>query len=69
MRRWWWCKVRRLHAWDRDVLAINPATHLFARVNCTRCGEAIDGAALRRLADCDMPRVAREARRLAEGHA
>lgn len=41
----------RGHKWNRDWRAINPETTFFARVDCTRCGIAIDGVALKRLSE------------------
>jgi hypothetical protein len=36
------------HKWDTDVEAI-PDTMFFQRVDCVRCGYAIDGVALKRV--------------------
>ena len=38
------------HKWDTDVEAI-PDTTLFRRVDCVRCGFAIDGVALKRVVE------------------
>lgn len=46
----WLCKVPGVkHKWDTDIEQIDPKTTLFKRVDCTRCGYAIDGAKLRRM--------------------
>ena len=39
------------HKWNRDWRAINTASVWFQRVDCTRCGLAIDGSALKRLVE------------------
>lgn len=45
----WICKIPGVrHKWDTDIDSI-PESSLFARVDCERCGYAIDGAALRRM--------------------
>jgi hypothetical protein len=38
------------HEWDTDVEAI-PDTTVFQRVDCVRCGFAIDGVALKRVVE------------------
>jgi hypothetical protein len=45
------------HKWDTDIRSI-PDTTVFQRVNCTRCGYAVDGVALKRIAD-EIPYMAR----------
>jgi hypothetical protein len=46
------------HKWDRDWRAIDTKTTDFRRVDCTRCGLAINGAALKRMVE-DNPRLER----------
>lgn len=36
------------HEWDTDVMAI-PDTCVFCRVDCVRCGFAVDGVALKKV--------------------
>jgi len=46
------------HDWDRDWRAIDTRTTFFKRVDCNRCGFAIDGAALKRIVEAN-PRLER----------
>ena len=39
------------HKWDRDWRAIDTKATYFQRVDCVRCGYAIDGAALKRISE------------------
>ncbi len=43
------CYIWR-HKWNKTLDEV-PAGHSFHRIDCTRCGFAIDGAALRRIRD------------------
>jgi hypothetical protein len=51
--------VRRLicsllgHKWNKDWRAIDTKHVFFRRVDCTRCGLAIDGAAAKRLVEAN----------------
>lgn len=63
-RRHVWLFGRRLftvgglrHQWDTDVMAIPDGT-AFRRVNCVRCGFAVDGVRLRRAAKA-LPSMAK----------
>jgi hypothetical protein len=57
MKRWlcFWLG----HKWDRDWRAIDLRHTFFARVDCVRCGVAIDGAALKRIEETN-PRLTRD---------
>ena len=46
----WICKLTRKHKWEKRFSEI-PKDSLFYRVDCERCGEAIDGSALVRLCE------------------
>ena len=39
------------HRWDRDWRDIDLQTTFFRRVDCLRCGLAVDGAALKRISE------------------
>lgn len=47
------------HKWDRDWRDIDTSTVFFRRIDCGRCGLAIDGAALKRISEAD-PRLTRD---------
>jgi hypothetical protein len=47
------------HKWNRDWRAIDLTTTWFARVDCLRCGLAIDGAQLKRISE-DYPNLTRD---------
>lgn len=47
------------HKWDKDWRAIDTKTTFFRRVDCLRCGRAIDGAALKRISEVN-PRLTRD---------
>lgn len=47
------------HKWDQDWRAIDTKATFFRRVDCTRCGKAIDGAALKRISEV-APRLTRD---------
>lgn len=47
------------HKWDRDWRAIDPKVTSFQRVDCLRCGLAIDGVALKRISEV-APRLTRD---------
>ena len=44
------CSLRG-HKWDSDWHTIDTTSTFFRRVDCQRCGLAIDGAALKRLSE------------------
>lgn len=44
------CWLTNHHKWDKKLDDI-PASSIFHRIDCQRCGESVDGAAARRLRD------------------
>lgn len=47
------------HKWDQDWRTIDTSATYFRRVDCVRCGLAIDGAALKRISEA-YPRLTRD---------
>ena len=47
------------HKWSRDWRAIDLTKTYFQRIDCLRCGLAIDGTALKRISEA-YPRLTRD---------
>lgn len=58
MKGAWKCSLTGRHKWSEDIMAI-PDSSLFHRVDCLRCGRAIDGATLKRIVAQAPPELRR----------